>query len=105
MDLFNVIIKPLNSEKSYGLRSLEVKKYVFEVNKEANKNEVALAFKFIYGFSPEKINIVNRKPVSVRTGTRNPGMSKFKKIAYITLPKGVDIAFEEDEAKENNDKK
>lgn len=102
MDLLNVIIKPLNSEKSYGLRNGEIKKYIFEVNKDANKYEIATAFETIYGFTPEKINIVNRKPVAVRTGTRNPGMSKFKKIAYITLPKGIDIAIDEEEDKSNS---
>lgn len=99
MDLLNVIIRPLNSEKSYQLRTLEIKKYVFEVNKKANKTEISLAFKMIYGITPEKINVVNRKPVAVRTGTRNPGLSKFKRIAYITLPKGVDIVFEEETEK------
>lgn len=101
MDLVNVIVKPLYSEKSYQLKSEEIKKYVFEVNKNANKYEIAIAFQMIYGVHPEKINIVNRKPVPTRTGTRKPGMTKFKKIAYITLPKGVDISIEE----ESNDSK
>lgn len=106
MDLLSVIVKPVFSEKSYGLKAEEVKKYMFEVNKKANKIEIALAFEMIYGVKPEKVNIVNRKPTAVRTGTRNPGMSKFKKIAYITLPKGVDITMDEEEAKESKkDKK
>lgn len=106
MDLLSVIVKPVFSEKSYGLKAEEVKKYMFEVNKKANKIEIALAFEMIYGIKPEKVNVLNRKPTTVRTGTRNPGMSKFKKIAYITLPKGVDIAMDEEEAKESKkDKK
>ncbi|WPL37597.1 50S ribosomal protein L23 [Malacoplasma iowae] len=100
MDLLSVIVKPVFSEKSYGLKAEEIKKYMFEVNKKANKYEIALAFEMIYGIKPEKINIVNRKPTAIRTGTRNPGLTKFKKIAYITLPKGVDIAMDEEEAKE-----
>lgn len=102
MDLFSVILKPLHSEKSYGLRMNEVKKYVFEVNKNANKYEISMAFKMIYGIVPEKINIVNRKPALFRTGTRNPGMTRFKKIAFITLPKGVDIAIDESDSKDNS---
>lgn len=105
MDLVNVIVRPLYSEKSYQLKSEEIKKYVFEVNKNANKYEIALAFQMIYGVVPEKINIVNRKPVPIRTGTRKPGMTKFKKIAYITLPKGVDIAVEEETKESKADKK
>lgn len=100
MDLVNVIVKPLYSEKTYQLKEDEIKKYVFEVNKKANKYEISLAFQMIYGIVPEKINIVNRKPTPTRTGTRKPGMTKFKKIAYITLPKGVDIAVEEEEKEE-----
>lgn len=102
MDLLSVIIKPVFSEKSYSLRAGDVKKYAFEVNKKASKIEISLAFKMIYGIEPEKVNVVNRKPTAVRTGTRNPGMTKFKKIAYITLPKGVDIAMDQEEAEEAN---
>lgn len=104
MDLLNIIIKPLFSEKSYLLKTEEIKKYVFEVNKKASKTEIAIAFETIYGIKPSKVNVVNRKPVAVRTGTRNPGFSKFKRIAYITLPKGVDITFEE-ETNENQENK
>ena len=100
-----IIVKPLVTEKMNNLAETQ-KKYGFIVNPKANKIEIALAFEMIYGIKPEKVNIVNRKPTAVRTGTRNPGMSKFKKIAYITLPKGVDIAMDEEEAKESKkDKK
>ncbi|MDE5767204.1 MAG: 50S ribosomal protein L23 [Malacoplasma sp.] len=105
MDLLSVIVKPLHSEKSYSLRNEDVKKYVFEVNKNANKYEISLAFQLIYGIAPEKVNVVNRKPAPTRTGTRNPGMTKAKKIAYITLPHGVDIQIEEDQPKEKETKK
>lgn len=98
MDLVDVIIRPLHTEKSYVLRSEEIKKYAFEVNKKANKHEIALAFEMIYGIVPEKINVINRKPTAIRTGTRNPGMSKHKKIAYITLAKGVDIIIDQEQA-------
>ncbi|MDE6562764.1 MAG: 50S ribosomal protein L23, partial [Malacoplasma sp.] len=103
MDLLSVIVKPLHSEKSYSLRNEDVKKYVFEVNKNANKYEISLAFQLIYGVVPEKVNIVNRKPAPTRTGTRNPGMTKAKKIAYITLPHGVDIQVEESDQPKEKD--
>ena len=104
MDLLNVIVKPLHSEKSYALRNEDIKKYVFEVNKKANKYEISAAFQLIYGIVPEKVNVVNRKPTPTRTGTRNPGMTKAKKIAYITLPYGVDIQMEEEQTKEKSKK-
>lgn len=102
MDLTSVIIRPLHTEKTYLLRNEEIKKYAFEVNKKANKYEISLAFQMIYGIVPEKINIINRKATAVRTGTRNPGMSKHKKIAYITLAKGVDIAIEQEQIDEKD---
>lgn len=104
MDLVDVIIKPIHTEKSYSLRNDEIKKYVFEVNKYANKYEISLAFQMIYGVVPTKINVINKKPTPVRTGTRKPGMSKHKKIAYITLEKGVDIMLEEVEEKQTTKK-
>lgn len=104
MDLLSVIVKPLHSEKSYSLRSEEIKKYVFEVNRDANKYEISLAFQLIYGIVPQKVNVVNRKPVPTRTGTRNPGMTKAKKIAYITLPAGVDIQMDEEQPVEKSKK-
>ncbi|MEF9984959.1 MAG: 50S ribosomal protein L23 [Malacoplasma sp.] len=96
MNLLDVIIKPLYSEKAYGLKSEEKKKYVFEVAKNSNKVTINLAFQMIYGIIPEKVNICNRKPVPIKQGTKNPGFSKHKKIAYITLPIGMDIAVEEE---------
>ncbi|MCF0217520.1 MAG: 50S ribosomal protein L23 [Malacoplasma sp.] len=105
MDLLSVIIKPVHSEKTYFLRNLEPKKYVFEVNKDANKYEINMAFQLIYGIVPLKINVLKRKPVPTRTGTRKPGSTKLKKFAYITLPIGVDIQLEEDATDKNKDKK
>lgn len=96
MDLTRVIIKPYNTEKTYLLANDEQKKYSFLVDKSASKKLIADAFQVIYGVRPEKINVINRKPTAVRTGTRVPGISKAKKIAYITLPKGLDIVLEEE---------
>ncbi len=97
MDLTRVIIKPYNTEKTYLMSLNEQKKYAFVVNKDATKELISQAFTVIYGIKPEKINVVNKKPTAIRTGTRVPGMSKAKRIAYITLPKGFDIAVEEDQ--------
>ena len=36
----------------------------------------------------------------MRTGTLTPGYSKHKKVAYVVLPKGTQIALTEEEAKE-----
>ncbi len=105
MDLTRVIIKPYNTEKTYLMSLAEQKKYAFVVNKDATKELISQAFTVIYGVKPEKINVVNKKPTAVRTGTRVPGMSKAKRIAYITLPKGLDIAVEEDQEEPKKEEK
>ena len=101
MDLTRVIIKPYNTEKTYLMTLNEEKKYAFIVHKDATKELISKAFSIIYGIKPIKINVINKKPTSIRTGTRVPGVSKFKRIAYITLPKGMDIVTEEEQASES----
>lgn len=105
MDLTRVIIKPYNTEKSYLMSLNEQKKYAFVVNRSATKELISQAFTVIYGVNPEKINVVNKKPTAIRTGTRVPGMTKAMKIAYITLPKGLDIAVDEEQEQSTEEKK
>lgn len=97
MDLSQVIVKPYNTEKSYILRNQEKVVLTFIVNKVANKTLIKLAFEAIYGIKPEKINILRKKPANIKTGTKTPGRSKMVKIAYITLPQGVDVALTQEE--------
>lgn len=97
----NVILKPVFTEKSESFKFGDKKKYYFLVDVQANKNQIKKAFASIYAIDPESINIIRRKPVWVRTGTRSPGMSKLKKIAIVTLPKGLSLAFNEEEVKED----
>ena len=97
----SVILKPVFTEKSEALKYADKKKYYFLVNIDANKAEIRNAFMSIYLTEPEAINIIRRKPVWIRTGTRHPGYSKAKKIAIITLPKGVSLAMTDDEVKDD----
>lgn len=97
----SVILKPVFTEKSEALKYADKKKYYFLVNIDANKAEIRNAFMSIYLTEPEAINIIRRKPVWVRTGTRHPGFSKAKKIAIITLPKGISLAMTDEEVKED----
>ena len=101
MEISQVIIKPYHSEKSYTLRKFSEKSTLtFVVDKRATKKLIELAFIKIYNVKPEKINIVNRKSQEVRTGTLHPGRSKHLKIAYIILPKGINVAITKDEMEE-----
>lgn len=100
MDITSVIIKPYITEKTEQLRHGEKQVVTFLVNPKSNKFTIAQAFNAIYNINPEHINIVIRKPASFKNGTRVPGFTKLKKIAYITLPKGTSIALTKDEQEE-----
>lgn len=101
MELNQVILKPYHSEKSYFIRkSFDKSTLTFIVDRKATKKLIELAFFKIYNVKPEKINIVNRKSQVVRTGTAHPGRSAHLKIAYIILPKGINVAITKDEMEE-----
>ncbi len=101
MDLNNIIIEPYHTEKSYGLRKFQDPScLVFIVHKNASKDLIKLAFKSIYNVMPEKVNTLNRHPKKLRMTINGFGYSKEFKLAYITLPKGMQIALTKDEIAE-----
>ncbi|HEY4496092.1 MAG TPA: 50S ribosomal protein L23 [Candidatus Paceibacterota bacterium] len=85
----NKIIRPRITEKA-TMAAEQNSVYVFEIEKDANKKEIANAIKNLYKVSPVKINVVKipRKQVFIR------GKKGFKaggKKAYIYLKKGEKI--------------
>jgi len=81
----DVIVRPVISEKSYGL--LDGNKYTFVVAPDANKTEIKIAIEKIFGVSVTAVNTVNRKGKRKRTkfgyGTRNDS-----KRAVVSLAEG-----------------
>lgn len=61
----DVIIKPVISEKSYGL--LDENKYTFEVRPGANKTEIKIAVEKIFDVTVTKVNTMNRQGKRKRT--------------------------------------
>jgi len=59
MDARQVIIKPVVSEKSYGLLDNNV--YVFQVHTDANKIEIRQAIEEIFGVKVDRVNTLNRQ--------------------------------------------
>ncbi len=104
MNITQILIKPILTEKSYSLNRGDIKQYVFLVNPKANKHEIFNAFVALYNFSPLKINTHIKKSVRVGMGTFHPGYSKLEKIAYITLPPGKDINVDNDTKNADNTK-
>jgi large subunit ribosomal protein L23 len=69
----DVILRPVVSEKSYGL--LDGNKYTFIVHPEANKTQIKIAVEKIFGVKVLSVNTINRQGKRKRTrfgyGKRN----------------------------------
>ncbi len=86
----DVLIKPVISEKSYGL--LDENKYTFEVHPDANKTEVKIAVEKVFGVTVTSVNTLNRQ--GKRRRTRNGwGKRKDTKRAIVSVAPGdrIDI--------------
>jgi large subunit ribosomal protein L23 len=86
----DVILRPIVSEKSYGL--LEQGVYMFQVHTSANKTEIRQAVESIFDVSVVNVNTLNRqgkRKRNRRTGTwgRRPSTKR----AIVTLAEGDSI--------------
>ena len=84
----NVVLRPKVSESALNQNTLA--KYVFVVNSEATKNEVAKAVGAMYGVKVRKVNIVNYGP-QTRQFRGFAGTKKGFKKAIVSLEKGQSI--------------
>lgn len=82
------IKKPRSTEKA--MIATDKNKYIFEVDKRANKDNLLQEVKLKYKVNPIKINIVNSPAKKVmRKG--KPGVKSGVKKAIVTLKKGDKI--------------
>ena len=82
MKKFDIIIKPLLSEKTYA--NIANKKYAFIVKKDANKTEIKHAVESLFGVKVQKVNTANVDGKLRRQGKTQGYTSDFKK-AYVRL--------------------
>ena len=83
----DVIIRPVVSEKSYGL--LDTNVYTFVVHPDASKPEIHDAVEAIFGVKVLKVNTLNRdgkRKRNRRTGAF--GQKSGQKRAFVTLAAG-----------------
>ncbi len=78
----DVLIRPVISEKSYGL--LEENKYTFEVRPDANKTQIKIAVEKIFDVEVVSVNTLNRQGKRKRT-RYGYGKRKDVKRAIVTL--------------------
>ncbi len=81
----DVIVRPVVSEKSYGL--MDEGKYTFEVDPRANKTEIKIAVEQIFGVKVASVNTINRKGKTRRTRF-GYGKRKDVKRAIVTIADG-----------------
>ncbi len=90
-DPYSTIISPLRTEKGSSL--LLLNKYLFYVNKKANKAEIRRAVEEIYKVKVEKVNTVTVRGKTKRVRFVEGKTPDWKK-AIVTLKQGdkIDIA-------------
>ena len=81
--VYDVIIRPVITEQS--MEDLDIKKYVFEVDKNATKIEIKKAVEEIFGVTVLKVNTVTVRGKEKRTGRYPAGYSKTWKKAVVKL--------------------
>lgn len=86
IDLYNVLIEPLITEKSNNVAEKH-EQVVFRVLKRATKSEIKSAFELAFGARVDKVSVLNVKGKAKRFGKFNGKRSDWKK-AYICLTPG-----------------
>ena len=69
MELDEVLIRPMITEKTTTLREKE-NKYVFIVNKDADKITIARAVEKMFNVKPLSVNVINCKGKKKRVSAR-----------------------------------
>ena len=80
---YDVIIRPVITEQS--MEDMDIKKYVFEVAKDANKIEIAKAIEEIFGVTVIKVTTLHVRGKEKRVGANPAGTSKSWKKAVVKL--------------------
>ncbi|HHU77264.1 MAG: 50S ribosomal protein L23 [Caldicoprobacterales bacterium] len=79
---YDIIIKPVLSEKSYD--SIADRRYTFLVDVKANKTEIKQAVEAIFGVKVESVNTLRQLGKMKRMGVHTGRRPSFKK-AYVKL--------------------
>jgi large subunit ribosomal protein L23 len=81
--VYDVIKRPIITEQS--MEQTEMKRYVFEVSKAANKTEIRGAVEEIFGVKVTKVNTLNMQGKLKHTGRYPAGRRPSWKKAIVTL--------------------
>jgi len=92
MESTQVLLRPIISEKSTGLKELE-NQVVFLVHSAANKIDVRRAVENVFDVKVSAVNIVNYRPRRRTKFGRSVGKVSGYKKAYVALAVGEKIDF------------
>lgn len=93
MNPYQVLKRPVVTEKSTLQRENE-NKYIFAVDKKANKQEIKRAVEELFKVKVERVNVAIFPGKKRRLGVYEGYRPDWKK-AFVTLKKGEHIEFEE----------
>ena len=82
-NVYDIIKRPVITEQS--MENIADKKYVFEVDINANKTEIKAAVEEIFGVKVAKVNTVRMQGKVKRTGAYPAGRRSAYKKAIVTL--------------------
>jgi len=82
-NVYDIIIRPIISEQS--MEALDIKKYAFEVAKDANKIEIKKAVEEIFGVKVDKVTTTTVKSREKRVGRYPTGRTSVRKKAVVKL--------------------
>ena len=82
MSAYDIIIKPVLSEKSYD--GIPEKRYTFIVDRRASKPQIKKAVEDIFKVKVESVTVINRQGKLKRMG-RKEGRRPAQKKAYVKL--------------------
>ncbi|MCL2848205.1 MAG: 50S ribosomal protein L23 [Firmicutes bacterium] len=85
MDAYQIIKKPILTEKSYA--GIPLKKYTFSVDVKATKTQIKKAVEELFSVKVDKVNTINVAGKYKRQGRNEGYTSKYKK-AFVTLKEG-----------------
>jgi len=80
---YDVVLRPIISEQS--MEQTDLKKYVFEVARDAGKIEIRKAVEEVFGVKVAKVNTLNVKGKMKRQGRHPAGYSATWKKAVVRL--------------------
>ena len=83
---YDIILRPIITEQS--TEHVDLKKYVFEVSRDANKIEIKKAVEEIFGVEVDKVTTLNMKGKVKRMGRYPEGSRRNWKKAVVKLTDG-----------------